>query len=153
MLVMRMNNDTVYDLKNVLASCKKTASMGYRIAKQESRHLNETLTSAKSEIESTIIDFENSPCYVSAITDLLKEQLFEIRDSFDSLSVLINEDLANLRENLSKFSITLLDNSIQNIDNKIKEIQSTRTDRNQLCRDMEEMQSKCHTLIREIHLV
>lgn len=107
MLVMRMNNDTVYDLKNVLAGCKKTASMGYRIAKQESRHLNETLTSAKSEIESTIIDFENSPCYVSAITDLLKEQLFEIRDSFDSLSVLINEDLANLRENLSKFSITL----------------------------------------------
>lgn len=108
MLVMRMNNDTVYDLKNVLAGCKKTASMGYRIAKQESRHLNETLTSAKSEIESTIIDFENSPCYVSAITDLLKEQLFEIRDSFDSLSVLINEDLANLRENLSKFSITLV---------------------------------------------
>lgn len=54
-----------------------------------------------------------------------------------------------VRENISKS----LDNSIQNIDNKIKEIQSTRTDRNQLCRDMEEMQSKCHTLIREIHLV
>lgn len=54
-----------------------------------------------------------------------------------------------VRENISKS----LDNSIQNIDNKIKEIQSTRTDRNQLCRDMEEMQSKCHTLIRELHLV
>lgn len=54
-----------------------------------------------------------------------------------------------VRENISKS----LDNSIQNIDNKIKEIQSTRTDRNQLCRDMEEMQSKCHTLMREIHLV
>ena len=44
-----------------------------------------------------------------------------------------------------------LDASIQEIDNKIHEIRSTRTNRNASCREMENLHIECQKLIREIH--
>ena len=96
-----------YDLNNVLKECKKYASVGYEIASSQYKNLNNTLSNAAETINGTLMDFNSSPCYVSSATDLLSQQLVEIKTAFNNLSFAFKEDLENLRENLSKFSITL----------------------------------------------
>ena len=96
-----------YKLDDILKECEKSASTGYRIASSQYKNLSRTLSDAAGTINNTLIDFNNSPCYVSSATDLLSQQLVEIETAFNNLSFAFKEDLENLRENLSKFSITL----------------------------------------------
>lgn len=95
------------NLKQVLKECNKAARIGYKIASAQEKNLNRALTSAQEKIQSTIIDFNSSPCYAPETTELLEVQLVEIGDAFNRLSFAFKEDLQNLRENLSKFSVTL----------------------------------------------
>lgn len=95
------------NLKQVLKECNKSARIGYKIASAQEKNLNRALTSAQEKIQSTIIDFNSSPCYAPETTELLEVQLVEIGDAFNRLSFAFKEDLQNLRENLSKFSVTL----------------------------------------------
>lgn len=95
------------DLKKVLNECKKTARIGYKIASAKEKNLNRALYSAQEKVHSTIIDFNSSPCYAPEAAELLESQLTDIRKSFNRLSFAFKEDLQNLHENLSKFSITL----------------------------------------------
>ena len=95
------------DLKQVLRECNKSAKNGYKIASAQEKNLNRALASAQEKVQSTIIDFNSSPCYAPEATELLEVQLVEIRDAFNRLSFAFKEDLQNLRENLSQFSITL----------------------------------------------
>ena len=95
------------NLKQVLKECNKAARIGYKIASAQEKNLNRALTSAQEKIQSTIIDFNSSPCYAPETTELLEVQLVEIRDAFNRLSFAFKEDLQDLRENLSKFSVTL----------------------------------------------
>lgn len=95
------------NLKQVLKECNKAARIGYKIASAQEKNLNRALTSAQEKIQTTIIDFNSSPCYAPETTELLEVQLVEIGDAFNRLSFAFKEDLQNLRENLSKFSVTL----------------------------------------------
>lgn len=95
------------NLKQVLKECNKSAKTGYKIASAQEKNLNRALASAQEKVQSTIIDFNSSPCYAPEATELLEVQLVEIRDAFNRLSFAFKEDLQNLRENLSKFSVTL----------------------------------------------
>lgn len=95
------------DLKKVLNECKKTARIGYKIASAKEKNLNRALYSAQEKVHSTIIDFNSSPCYAPEAAELLESQLTDIRKSFNRLSFAFKEDLQNLHEKLSKFSITL----------------------------------------------
>ena len=95
------------DLRTVLGECKKAAKTGYKIASAQEKNLNKALAVAQEKVQSTISSFNNSPCYALETTELLEKQLVEIGDSFNRLSFAFKEDLQNLRENLSKFSITL----------------------------------------------
>lgn len=95
------------DLKNVLKECKKTARVGYKIASTQEKNLNRTLDLAQKKVQSTIIDFSSSPCYAPEATQLLEDQLVEIRNAFNRLSFVFKENLQNLHENMSVFSITL----------------------------------------------
>ena len=94
-------------MKQVLEECNKAAKTGYKIASAQEKNLNRALASAQEKVQNTIIDFNNSPCYAPEATELLEIQLVEIRDEFNRLSFAFKEDLQNLRENLSKFSVTL----------------------------------------------
>lgn len=96
-----------YDLTEILKECQSYASIGYKIASSQHKNLNTTLSNAASRINETLIDFNSSPCYVSSATDLLSQQLIDIESAFNNLSFAFKEDLENLRENLSKFSVTL----------------------------------------------
>lgn len=96
-----------FDLRDVLKDCKNSASVGYKLASSQYRNLNNTLSSAAEKINSTLMDFNSSPCYISGATDLLSQQLVDIESAFNNLSFAFKEDLQNLRENLSTFSITL----------------------------------------------
>ena len=96
-----------YDLTEILKECQSYASVGYKIASSQHKNLNTTLSNAASRINETLIDFNSSPCYVSSATDLLSQQLIDIESAFNNLSFAFKEDLENLRENLSKFSVTL----------------------------------------------
>lgn len=95
------------NLKQVLKECNKAARIGYKIASAQEKNLNRALTSAQEKIQTTIIDFNSSPCYAPETKELLEVQLVEIGDAFNRLSFAFKEDLQNLRENLSKFSVTL----------------------------------------------
>ena len=95
------------NLKQVLKECNKSAKTGYKIASAQEKNFNRALASAQEKVQSTIIDFNSSPCYAPEATELLEVQLVEIRDAFNRLSFAFKEDLQNLRENLSKFSVTL----------------------------------------------
>ena len=96
-----------YDLTEILKECQRYASIGYKIASAQYKNLNGTLSNAASKINETLMDFNTSPCYVSSATDLLSQQLVDIESAFSGLSFAFKEDLENLRENLSKFSVTL----------------------------------------------
>lgn len=95
------------NLSQVLKDCKKSASVGYKLASSQFNDLQSTLYDASEKINSTLMDFNSSPCYVSSATDLLSQQLIDIEAAINNLSFAFKEDLQNLKENLSKFSITL----------------------------------------------
>ncbi len=95
------------NLKDVLKECNESAKIGYKIASEQEKNLNRTLDSAQKEIQNTIQDFQRSPCYASGTTELLEKQLKDIKKSFKHLSYSFNEDLQNLQENMSHFSVTL----------------------------------------------
>ncbi len=95
------------NLKQVLDECKKSAKVGYKIASSQEKNLSRALSSAQDKVQNTIIDFNTSPCYAPEATELLESQLVDIRDAFNRLSFAFKEDLQNLRQSLSKFSITL----------------------------------------------
>lgn len=96
-------------MKQVLEECNKAAKTGYKIALAQEKNLNRVLASAQEKVQNTIIDFNSSPCYAPEATELLEVQLVEIRDAFNRLSFAFKEDLQNLRENLSKFSVRFLE--------------------------------------------
>ena len=95
------------DLREVLKECQKSARLGYKIASTEEKNLSKVLSSAEEKIRRAIMEFHTSPCYAPETADLLETQLVEISSAFNRLSFAFTEDLNNLRENLSKFSITL----------------------------------------------
>lgn len=95
------------DLQDVLKECQKSAMLGYKIASTEEKNLSSVLSSAEEKIQRAIMEFRSSPCYAPETAGLLETQLFEISSAFNRLSFAFKEDLNNLRENLSKFSITL----------------------------------------------
>lgn len=94
-------------MKKVLKECNKSARTGYKIASAQEKNLNRVLASAQDKVQNTIIDFNSSPCYAPETSELLESQLVEIRDAFNRLSFTFKEDLQNLREKLSTFSVTL----------------------------------------------
>lgn len=95
------------NLKRILEECNQAAKTGYKIASAQEKNLNRTLASAQEKVRRTIIDFNSSSCYAPEAAELLEVQLVEIRDAFNRLSFVFEEDLKILRENLSKFSVTL----------------------------------------------
>ena len=96
-----------FDLKKELKICKKCASTGDKIAKQQLAKLKESLLDAKEQIQQDINEFENSNCDIEEMNDALKKQLIDIQSSFISLAKISDSDLKFLRKNLSKFSVTL----------------------------------------------
>ena len=95
------------DLKNVLLDCQTAAKAGYEIASAQEKNLSSALRVAEEKIQSAIIDFNSSSCYAPETAELLESQLLEISSAFNRLSFAFKEDLISLRENLSKFSVTL----------------------------------------------
>lgn len=99
-----MDNST---LSSELKQCKESAEKGYQIASKQAKKLNNTLSKAKTQIEHTINDFNNSECFIADTTSSLQSQLIDIQKSFDNLSVGFEKDLSDVKKNLAKFSITL----------------------------------------------
>lgn len=95
------------DLKRVLDKCNETAKIGFKIASSEEKNISRALNIAQEKLQNVIFDLNNSKCYVPGVTRILEKQLIDIKDSFGNLSILFKDDLIDLKENLSKFSITL----------------------------------------------
>lgn len=96
-----------FSLQEVLNECKSSAQTGYEIASAQYDVLHNTITNAESKIEKALIDFNTSACYLSDATSALSQQLSETRSALDNLSFAFRDDLQMLKENLSKFTITL----------------------------------------------
>lgn len=94
-------------MSQVLEECKDTATVGYQIASAHQKRLKKALSIAEDSIRKTLFDFTNSSCYSPDATSMLQGQLTDIQTSFSDLSFAFQEDLENLYDNLSKFSITL----------------------------------------------
>ena len=82
------------------------------------------------------------------IREDLRKNRQNIRSQFNSAASEL-EDYGRkfIRENI----YNSLDNSIQEIDNNIREIRKTRSNRSILCNEMENLQVECRALIKEIH--
>ena len=65
------------------------------------------MRAAEERIQNAILEFSTSPCYAPDTADLVEDQLSEINSAFNRLSFAFREDLNSLKDNLSKFSITL----------------------------------------------
>lgn len=65
------------NLKQVLEECNNAAKTGYKTASTQEKNLNKALVSAQEKVQSTIIDFNSSPCYVREATELLGVQLLK----------------------------------------------------------------------------
>ena len=98
---------TGLDLNNELKECKKSARAGYKIAATQERYLSRALSTAENRVQNAIINFNSSPFYAPETAEILERQLSDINRDFNRLSFAFKEDLTNLRENLSQFSITL----------------------------------------------
>ena len=96
-----------YNIKKTLKECKRAAYKGYKISINQYKCLNEILMNSSDKIESTLININNSDCFVSEATEKLTAQLVNTRDSLRNLSSSLYEDLNDLYDNLSQFSITL----------------------------------------------
>lgn len=103
--VMMAQNE--YDIEGVLGQCSRAASDGYRIASEHTAYLKETLSDAGKEVQAALDDFRNSPIYEAGVTDELGAQLKDIKSRFGMLSDAFSDSLRDLRQNMSKFSITL----------------------------------------------
>ena len=64
------------DLRSIVCNQKQDQIGGLRCFKSN------LLASAQEKVQSTIIDFNSSPCYAPEATELLEVQLVEIRDTF-----------------------------------------------------------------------
>ena len=95
------------DLKAALAECKRSAKKGYSIASAQEKVLSRTLSDAQEKVQKTIDEFNRSQLYAPETTRLLEQQLFDIKSDFNRLSFVFKEDLVDLHEDLSEFSITL----------------------------------------------
>ncbi len=78
----------------------------------------------------------------------LKNNRQNIRSQFN---VVANELEDYARQFIMDSINTPLDNSIATIDNTIKEIRNTRSNRSLICRNMEDLQKECKLLIHDIH--
>ena len=94
-------------LQNVLEECRKSALTGYQIATAQEKNLGAVLHSAEERIKGALMEFNASPCYSPETARLLESQLTEINTAFDRLAFTFQDDLNALKDNLSKFSITL----------------------------------------------
>lgn len=95
------------DFKMVLDSCAESASRGYKIASEKEKSLDKALSVAEERVLNTLVDFRASPCESEKVSEMLSEQLSDIRSSLENLRIAFHEDLMNLRENTEKFSVTL----------------------------------------------
>lgn len=95
------------DLKTALAECQISAKTGYKIASAQEKVLSRTLNHAQEKVQKTIDELSCSKLYAPESSRLLEEQLVEIKSDFCRLSALFKDDLVDLHEDLSKFSITL----------------------------------------------
>ena len=95
------------NLQNVLEECRKSALTGYQIATAQEKNLGAVLHSAEERIKGALMEFNASPCYSPETARLLESQLTEINTAFDRLAFTFQDDLNALKDNLSKFSITL----------------------------------------------
>lgn len=93
------------DLKAALAECKRSAKKGYSIASAQEKVLSRTLSDAQEKVQKTIDEFNRSQLYSPETTRLLEQQLFDIKSDFNRLSFAFKEDLVDLHEDLSQFSI------------------------------------------------
>lgn len=50
------------NLKQVLNECKRSEKTGYKTASAQEKNLNRTLIALQEKVQSTIIDFNSSPC-------------------------------------------------------------------------------------------
>lgn len=90
-----------------LREFKKSANKGYDIAKAQHGRLKETIERTQDQIKKTLYEFSNSRYMDSFATESLCNQLSEISHSFGELQSRTYEDIKNLKESLSLFSITL----------------------------------------------
>ena len=83
------------------------------------------------------------------LRNAIRENRQNIRGQFYTAA----NDLENFGISFVQENVALpLDNSIHNLDENIYEIRNTRTDKNELCIEMEKVQKECQELIKEIHI-
>ncbi len=95
------------NLKNEIRKCRRFARKGAKLSREQLKKLSITLNEAKTNIDKTLINLNNSTCYLPEVSEALSDQLKQTKDSFDMVSSQLLNDVVDLENNLSDFRITL----------------------------------------------
>ncbi len=95
------------NLKREMKKCRKYARKGAQLSREQLKKLSITINEAKVNIDRTLVNLNNSNCYLPDISEALSEQLRQTKDSFDRVSSQLLNDVVDLENNLSDFRITL----------------------------------------------
>ena len=101
---VHMKNDS---LNKVLKECKRSADKGYKIAREREKYLSQTLAEAEDKVTAALNEFNSTKCYSDSLKEMLERQLTDINSEFSNLSAAFKDNLTELWQNLSEFSVTL----------------------------------------------
>ena len=73
-------------LKSEIRKCRKFARKGAKLSREQLKKLSITLDEAKTNIDKTLINLNNSSCYLPEVSESLSEQLRQTKNSFDRVS-------------------------------------------------------------------
>ena len=96
-----------YDLNQALARCRQSALRGYEIADAQLGEIERVLRLARRETEQSVRKLSGRSAYLSDLNHTLARQIKDIAHAFDKVSDSSREELRQLKNNLSRFNITL----------------------------------------------
>ncbi len=63
------------NLKNEIRKCLRFARKGAKLSREQLKKLSITLNEAKTNIDKTLINLNNSTCYLPEVSEALSDQL------------------------------------------------------------------------------
>ncbi|MFH1319777.1 MAG: GTPase, partial [Bacteroidota bacterium] len=95
------------DLKSSLKKCQKSAHRGYKIAKENIRESSKAIKKVSKSLSECLKTIEDGKVRSSGIVKKLRTQLSDVAFELEQLQNITENDLAERKKRLDRFSITL----------------------------------------------
>ncbi|MBP7331617.1 MAG: 50S ribosome-binding GTPase [Firmicutes bacterium] len=94
-------------LQTALEECTRYANTGYRLAEDGVNELKKAVSTASEQIRDSLMQLGKSKVNTPNARDVLKTQLSDISLKLKNLSSQVEDDIQQLKDSMSSFSVTL----------------------------------------------